>query len=138
MNVYLKAFPDHASELVQYNHVIYTAALTFQWENVYAYDKEFRMHLSNFPNRSWSVILQQAWTMCLKDRLSQTRWEDKGKNRPKKEACKRFNKGLCKKGLGCKYEHRCTVPECGKFSHGAHICRLKAKGDDTTSTPLSK
>ena len=66
-NIYLKEFPHKATELIQYNHVICTAASSYLWENVYAYDKEFRMHLSKYPDRSWGVILQQAWTMILKD-----------------------------------------------------------------------
>ena len=65
-NVYTRRYPYKASELIQYNHIIYTAAQTYVWENVYLYDKEFR-HLSNFPQRSWAVILQQAWMMYLKD-----------------------------------------------------------------------
>ena len=92
-NVYTKVFPHKASELIQYNHTIYTAAQNFSWENVYAYDKEFRIHISNFPQRCWSVILQQAWTMCLKDRVH--RFDDgnrgNGGNGGKKhwrEACK--------------------------------------------------
>ena len=36
-------------------------------------------------------------------------------------------KGLCTAGHGCKYDHRCL--ECGKFGHGAHICRNKAGTD---------
>ena len=68
-NVYTKMFPEKASELIQYNHVIYTASLSYLWDNVYTYDKEFRMHISQFPQRSWAVILQQAWTLYMKDRL---------------------------------------------------------------------
>ena len=41
----------------------------------------------------------------------------------KKETCKRFNKGKCTSGLSCRYEHKCL--NCGKFGHGAHICRKK-------------
>ena len=45
-NVYTRAYPWKSLELIQYNHIIYTASLSFSWENVYLYDKEFRMHLS--------------------------------------------------------------------------------------------
>ena len=71
-NIYTHYYPDKASELIQYNHIIYTASQSFSWENVYLYDCEFRMHLSNYPQRIWAVILQQAWSMCLKDKLSGT------------------------------------------------------------------
>ena len=59
-NIYTRIYPDRAPELVQYNHIIFTAAQSFTWDNVYLYDCEFRMHLSNFLERSWSIILQQA------------------------------------------------------------------------------
>ena len=74
-NINTQKYPGWASELIQYNHIIHTAALSFTWENVYLYDRDFRMHISRFPNKSWAVILQQAWTMRLKDRNSR----DQGK-----------------------------------------------------------
>ena len=67
-NIYTRRYPERASELIQYNHIIHTAALSYTWENVYLHDRDFRLHLSRFPNRSWAVILQQSWTMRLKDR----------------------------------------------------------------------
>ena len=127
-NVLTRAYPGKASELIQYNHTIYTAALTFQWDNVHHYDKEFRMHVSKFPQRSWSVILQQAWSMCLKDRVKNG--EDKvgtpgGKGGKPREPCRRYNAGKCTYGSKCIFNHRCSVKRCGKFGHGAHICRLR-------------
>ena len=68
-DVYTRAYPDRASELIQYNHLIHTISLSYTWENVYGYDKEFRLHISRHPDHSWAIILQQAWTMRLKDRL---------------------------------------------------------------------
>ena len=122
-NVYLKEHPDRAAELIQYNHIIFSASSTFVWDNVYQYDKEFSMHLSSFPERSWGIILQQAWSMCLKDRLyhhGSNKQQHNG-SKGKKEICQRFNKGLCTAGRNCKYDHRCLG--CGKFGHGIHICR---------------
>ena len=69
-NIYTRRYPSKATDLIQYNHVIYSASLTYVWDNVYKYDREFRMHISNYPQRSWSVILQQAWSMYLKDKIS--------------------------------------------------------------------
>ena len=126
-NVYTQEYPHRAPELIQYNQVICTAAQSFLWENVYHYDKEFRLHLANFPKRSWAIILQQAWTMCLKDRLRTEYVGRHGQKGGKKEACKQFNRGECTAGLSCKYDHRCMVLERGKFGHGAHICH-KQKG----------
>ena len=138
-NLYTKRYPNKASELIQYNHIIYTASLTFSWDNVYQYDKEFRMHLSQYPLRSWAVILQQAWSICLKDRIKHEDFHShNGSGRKfKKEACKRFNRGQCTAGRNCKYDHRCTVPTCGKFGHGAHICRKRNNGNSGDSSITS-
>ena len=48
-NIYCRRYPDRASELIQYNHIIQTAALTYTWENVYLYDRDFRFHLARYP-----------------------------------------------------------------------------------------
>ena len=154
-NIYMRSFPEKASQLIQYNHVIHHAFTFFTWENVYMYDKEFRMHMSHYPNRNWAIILQQVWSMYLKDRLpyrsdttpsSYTSGGHHGnaKNNGEKinEPCRRFNKGKCPNGPSCKYEHHCTVPKCGKFGHGAHICRkrlgaAKNSNGNTASNPNS-
>ena len=124
-NIYTSKFPNKAGELIQYNHVIYTASLMYVWDNVYLYDKEFRLHISRHPLWSWNIILQQAWNLRLREKLT---FQGGGSQTPKnksKEACRRYNKGLCMKGLSCHYEHRCTMPDCGKFGHGAHICQKR-------------
>ena len=77
-NVYTSAHPHRASELIQYNHIIHTISMTYVWDNVYAYDKEFRMHLARHPECSWAIILQQAWSMRLKDRREH--WPNSGGN----------------------------------------------------------
>ena len=127
-NILTRSYPGKASELIQYNHIIYTASLSFVWDNVYHYDKEFRMHVSKFPQRSWSIILQQAWSMCLKDKLSEENRSQSVKSngsKMSKEPCRRFNKGKCNYGPQCKFDHRCAIKKCGKFGHGAHVCRLR-------------
>ena len=131
-NIYLKEHPDRATELIQNNHIICSASTTYTWENVYQYDREFRTHLASFPDRSWSIILQQAWSMCLRDRINFNHNGNSnvhisgGQNRgSKKEICQRFNRGLCTTGQNCQYDHRCL--ECGKFGHGVHICRHKTQ-----------
>ena len=57
-NIYTREYPQRASELIQYNHVISTAAVSYAWNNVYAYDIDFCLHMAHHPMRSWSVILQ--------------------------------------------------------------------------------
>ena len=64
-NIYTKFCPNKAGELIEYNHVIHSISLTFTWENIYAYDRESRMHIARHPERSWVVILQQAWAIRL-------------------------------------------------------------------------
>ena len=121
--------PFKTTELIQYQHVIYTASQTYIWDNVYAYDRDFRMHISCNPFRTWAVILQQAWSMRLKDRLGYNAnnnfpnrsTQSQSPSTPKRELCRRFQRGKCHYGLSCKFEHRCAI--CNKFGHGAHVCR---------------
>ena len=130
-NIYTAQYPFKSSELLQYCHVIYTASLSYIWENIYNYDHEFRLHMSRHPQRSWSVILQQAWNLRLKDKLKHENYVETG--RPKvKEECKRFNKRKCHLGNKCRYEHKCLG--CGKFGHAQHICRQK-EGKTAKRTP---
>ena len=134
-NIYTRAHPNRSSELIQYNHVIHTISQQYVWENVYNYDKEFRIHLARNPGRSWSVILHQAWAMRLKDRIYRgeggfhngrnSHSGYSGSNSQEKvrvnEPCRRFNRGNCSYGGRCKYEHKCSY--CKKFGHGFVRCR---------------
>ena len=131
-DVLTRKFPEKSTELIQYNHVIHTASLTYNWENVYNYDKDFRMHISKYPTRSWGIILQQSWNIRMKDKFrtnNNDAWNSSsprgGKtpnnNRGKKDICWRFNRGRCTYGMSCKFDHKCGI--CNKFGHGAHNCR---------------
>ena len=51
-DIYSAAFPDRATELIQYNHIIHTAAQSYLWDNVYTYDIEFRKHMQVHPTRN--------------------------------------------------------------------------------------
>ena len=99
-NIYTSKYPSRAAELVQYNHMIHWASTTYAWDNVYHYDKEFRKHMSKFPQRSWAIILSQAYTMYLKDRnrFEGPRGVDRDRrgqasNSGKKDHCWKFNRG---------------------------------------------
>ena len=142
--IFTKEHPERSSELVQYNHLIYTTAQTYVWSNVYAYDKDFRIHLSNNPSRTWSLILQQAWSFRLKTKLSEIGFGNYGhgnsnrqndRTRGKREVCYRFNRGKCSYGAKCKFEHRCQV--CTKYGHGAWNCR-KALGGNGQAIPKNE
>ena len=45
-NILTSKFPAKSTELLQYNHTIHTASMSYIWENVYAYDKEFRQQIA--------------------------------------------------------------------------------------------
>ena len=122
-DIYTRVHPDRAFELIQYNHLINTAALTFAWENVYLYDRDFRRHMARHPQRSWSVILQQAWTIQLKDRHRGGGEGHVGEHKKSKrrDICFRYNRGKCSYGDKCKFEHKCGI--CNRYGHGAYNCR---------------
>ena len=131
LDIYTGYYPERTSELIQYSHIIQQAAMSYSWENVYQYDREFRRHIERHQTRSWGVILQQAWTMFLKDRVVFTpskastgsggeRGENKGSGVARK-LCIPFNRGHCKYGARCKFEHKCGF--CGKYGHGTFNCR---------------
>ena len=124
-------FLSKAQELIQYNHIIHTASQTYVWDNVYMYDKDFIIHISRNPTRSWAIILQQAWAMRLKDRLSNNQVRGYVEGGKSKDYCRRFQRGKCHLGASCKFEHHCSI--CGKFGHGAHICRRRSYDQDDKS-----
>ena len=64
-NIYLDAHPNRYSELLEYQYSIKVASTGFPWENVYSYDRDFRLHMSKYPSPSLAMILQQAWSMRL-------------------------------------------------------------------------
>ena len=129
-NIYLEEYPQKAGELLQCHHIIHTTLLSYVWDNVYCYDREFRLHLSLNPGRSWSVVLQQAWNMYIKDRILGTKRsfgeEQHSESSPasgggKKKLCYSYNLGCCQYGTCCKFDHRCAF--CSKFGHGSQSCR---------------
>ena len=133
-NIYLRKNPDRATELIQYNHVIHSASLIYIWSNVYAYDQDFRIHMSRHPGRSWATLLQQSWSIRLQEKLrgSDTFQSFGGKHSKRgsfggnksasnSEPCRKFNRRKYTFGPNCKFEHRCSY--CFKFSHAAVNCR---------------
>ena len=144
-NIYTKYNPSRSSELIEYNHIIHTIAMSYTWENVYLYDKDFRLHMSRNPRRSWSVILQQAWALRLKDRVNMGEkpggnggsHHHPGGGRDKfNEPCKRFNRGYCSFGPNCRYEHKCSY--CLRFGHTILTCRKLAADKDRAAARNDK
>ena len=96
------------------------------------YDCEFRIHMSKNPLRNWGIILQQAYTMILKDRTSGSSARPEGQSTggsssKSKKVCYAFNRGRCKFGNRCRFEHKCGT--CAKFGHGNHNCRKLIGGE---------
>ena len=126
--IYTEHYPVKAPELIQYNYIIHSASLSFTWDNVYAYDCDFRMHISRHPSRSWSVILQQAWTMRLCDRNGSgiSSVGNGGSRSHNRNVCYKYNRGRCNFGFNCKFDHKCVI--CSKFGHGAYNCHKAGAG----------
>ena len=127
-NIYTEFHPHRAGELIQYNHIIHTTSQSYVWENVYRYDREFRLHMAkHHQHRSWGVILQQAWSMFLKDRVnyrqkSGNNYQSGNNHNPtRRRLCFNFNAGNCTFSRRCRFDHRCSY--CNKFGHGAFNCR---------------
>ena len=127
-NIYTKQFPGRAAELIEYNHIIHSISSVYIWDNVYNYDKDFRIHKSKNPNRSWSVILQHSWSLRLCDKAPRgdTSFQhgsgSKSNNNSKStDPCHRYNKGKCNFGTSCRYEHKCSY--CFKYGHTILNCR---------------
>ena len=51
-NIYLRYNSQRAPELIEYNQVIHSAMIAFPWDNVYTYDRDFRMHMAHHPERN--------------------------------------------------------------------------------------
>ena len=104
------------------------AAQSYISDNVYLYDKDFRIHMAKHPTRSWSIILQQAWAVRLREKIkSHSGGSTSDRDVRKADLCKQFNKtGRCSFRSSCRYEHRCSF--CFKFGHAVINCRrLKAE-----------
>ncbi|CAC5407839.1 unnamed protein product [Mytilus coruscus] len=59
MKILLQRFPDLANELITYMTIIRRASVPF--ENVYKYDKQFRLRKARDHMRAWDVIDGQVW-----------------------------------------------------------------------------
>ena len=81
-HVYTEAFPNRATELMQYSFIIHDAAQTFPWDNVYGYDVIFRRHMSKFPTRNWGIFLQQAWSLKMRPNIAGTHHNQEGGTPP--------------------------------------------------------
>ena len=63
--IYCMKYPDRSIKLLQYSGCLNNLAGKFPFDQVYAYDKEFRADLEWFPDKPWDQIDQQLWSLTL-------------------------------------------------------------------------
>ena len=126
--IYSKANPDRAAEIWQYVENINRAATTYKWDNVAAYDYQFRQWMGRNPARNWGKTFGELWNLCLLAPVSGKVPSHVGNphNESQKKGytyCWKFNKGHCSYGPKCRFEHRCSY--CNSKSHGSSRCQRK-------------
>ena len=133
--IYAEANPHRSAEIFQYISIINGAATKYIWDNVAYYDYTFRQLMARKPHRSWAKIYNQMWNVALTEPLqfnnhsnAQGGQGSSSDNRNKRRdwrdgCCWKFNKGHCKHGPRCRFEHRCTF--CGSYNHPLKSCRRK-------------
>ena len=132
--IYTRANPERAAEILQYVDTIHVAAAAYAWENVYKYDKKFRLLMAAKPYRSWAKTYTHMWNLCLTEPInrnynnfggsSANHYNGRKNDRQKTAVCWKFNKNKCTR-TNCNYEHKCSY--CGATSHPAVNCNKKQK-----------
>lgn len=127
--IYAKANPTKASEIIDYCQAIETASTIYIWDNVACYDRLFRLHMAEFPHREWFKRYQRAYEVAMKETLASRNLFQQAKRvtsfaggRSKSKACWRYNKhGKCYLGDKCEQDHKCN--RCGAFGHPGVHCK---------------
>ena len=131
--IYCNTNPHRAGEILQYTETIHRAASIFCWDNVARYDYVFRQLMAQKPHRSWAKIYNQMWNTTLNEPIRRFEQSNKNGNNNsakrnwKDNCCWRFNKGTCKYGKSCKFDHKCSY--CGSYSHPSTGCNKKKNGE---------
>ena len=132
--IYCTKNPDRSREIWQYISVINTAAMSYNWDNVYNYDVVFRQLMEFNPSRNWAVTYNQMWNLSMTNPLNFQQALRKsfgssggfnnssnGNQKRKLDYCWSFNKGVkCKFGKKCKFVEHCSY--CDAASHGVVNC----------------
>ena len=142
--IYCQANLTRSVEIWQYVHTINSAAVSFDWENVYYYDITFRQMMAERPTRSWAKTYSQLWHAAMCDPLpkggppgrppsnSSGRGGGSKYNDWKDRCCWCYNRGKCRK-WNCGFGHRCST--CGSYSHYYKTCnKQKSGGGSSVST----
>ena len=63
--IYCMKYPNKCMQLLQYSSILNNMSSRFPFDQVYRYDEEFRADLDWYPNKEWSIIDTQLWSMAL-------------------------------------------------------------------------
>ena len=157
--IFSQANPERASELLQYAHIINTAASNYPWENVAYYDFTFRHLMASKPWRSWAKTYTQGWNLALnsvpsfrssggnastssynnnnnqKTRSFQKQSQSSGGDWRDK-CCWKYGKNKCNRSSkDCKWDHRCKF--CGGWNHSYNDCKKRNPKQTESTTSQS-
>ena len=128
--VYSQANPNRSAEIFQYINIINQAARSYTWECVEYYDFSFRHMMARKPNRNWAKNFPELWTLSMTEPLAKVSTQSR-KRDWRDNCCWKFNKGYCRAGSACPFEHKCTY--CGGTSHPRSRC-FKKRGNNSGSS----
>ena len=134
--IYCMKYPNRCMPLLQYSGLLNNLSSKFPFDQVYAYDKEFRADLQWNPDKPWNVIDNQLWSMCLHGihtlphqgnpkqyNFKKTNRPSTGQQRGNSESnfkhCFDYNRGGCNRP-SCVFPHICG--KCGSTSHTIPYC----------------
>ena len=141
--IFAGANPERGTELLQYAHIIHTAAANYPWENVAFYDFTFRHLMASKPWRSWAKTYTQGWNLALNSLSvsrntsngASTSYSNNNNNQKTRsfqqkekdwrdKCCWRYGKNKCAKSAKeCNYDHRCKF--CGGWNHSYTDCKKR-------------
>ena len=154
--IYCSKNPSRSREIWQYISIINTAAMSFNWDNIYHYDVILRQLMEFNPARSWAVTYNQMWNLSMTNPIvgNQGRRQQNGYNytgnagmngsgtgqfkKKRNDYCWSFNRGSkCKFDKKCKFIERCSY--CDSPYHGLVNCeKLDKKDKDSAIAGMNK
>ena len=155
--IYCMKYPDRSIKLLQYSGHLNNLVGKFPFDQVYAYDKEFRADLEWFPDKPWDQIDQQLWSLTLhgiytmphqgnpqqcqfrKQQLQQQGWKASQTKAPDNQYrnCFDHNRGGCSRP-SCIFPHICG--RCGSPAHTTPFCpqqKQQQQGSTAATTTQS-
>ena len=155
--IYCMKYPDRSIKLLQYSGHLNNLARKFPFNQVYAYDKEFRAELEWFSERPWDQIDLQLWSLTLhgihtmphqgnlqqyhfkRQQQQQQGWKTQQGKSPDNQYrnCFDHNRGGCNHP-SCIFPHVCG--RCGSPAHTTQFCpqrKQQQSGGTVATAPLS-